>query len=312
VNISSATTSAPASTAPTAALRTLYVPGHGYLKMSLDIQVTSTRRTISTASTQNGRTLTRLLTDLLAGEAVLLLAEPAGAAARGLHADRDLAAIHRTGLAGQLTPDEVAVPAAALTALLPNGRSVARELLRRAGGSATAFVAAYARMLLPPLLRLVTRHGIALEAHLQNCLPVFCTGGHPRRLALRDLAGMRVHPGRLAARGHRLTLWPGSVIVTDDPDTLRAKLAYTGLQAHLGELVRHFAVADLLDESTTWHAIRSIVDNVYDELGADSPHAAADHAFFTAPTVATKALVRMRLGGGGDVHVPVDNPLHAR
>jgi siderophore synthetase component len=301
---------APLPAAPTAALRTLYAPGHGYLKLSLDIQVTSTRRTISTASTRNGRALTGLLTDLLGGEAVFLLAEPAGGAARELAADRDLAAIHRTGLAGRLADDEVAVPAAALTALLPNGRSVARELLRRVGGSATAFVVAYARLLLPPLLRLVTRHGIAVEAHLQNCLPVFSTGGAPRRLALRDLAGLRVHPGRLAARGHRLALWPGSVIVTTDPDALRAKLAYTSLQAHLGELVRHFAVAELLDESTTWRAIRSIVDNVYDDLRADNPHAAADHAFFTAPTVAHKALVRMRLGGAGDRYVPVDNPLH--
>jgi hypothetical protein len=54
------------------------------------------------------------------------------------------------------------------------------------------------------------------------------------------------------------------------------------------------------------------VDDVYDALRADSPHAAADHAFYTAPTVAHKALVRMRLGSAGDVYVPVDNPLHRR
>ncbi len=47
--------------APTAALRTLLVPpmtgGARYLKLSLDIQVTSTRRTISVASTRNGPAL---------------------------------------------------------------------------------------------------------------------------------------------------------------------------------------------------------------------------------------------------------------
>ena len=31
---------------------------------------------------------------------------------------------------------------------------------------------------------------------------------------------------------------------------------------------------------------------------------------FTAPTVAHKALVRMRLSGAGDVYIPVRNPLH--
>jgi hypothetical protein len=36
-----------------------------------------------------------------------------------------------------------------------------------------------------------------------------------------------------------------------------------------------------------------------------------DHAAFTAARVPHKALVRMRLAGSGDLHVPVPNPLHA-
>src|SRR5262249_18639095 len=50
--------------APTASLRTLLLPPGSpsrYLKLSLDIQVTSTRRTISVASTRNGPVLSRLL-----------------------------------------------------------------------------------------------------------------------------------------------------------------------------------------------------------------------------------------------------------
>ena len=47
---------------PTAALRTLWVPSLGeYFKVSLDIQVTSTRRSISIASTRNGPAVSRLL-----------------------------------------------------------------------------------------------------------------------------------------------------------------------------------------------------------------------------------------------------------
>jgi hypothetical protein len=59
----------------------------------------------------------------------------------------------------------------------------------------------------------------------------------PHRLAVRDFAGLRLHPGRLAAAGHEVALWPGSVVGTGDPTVLRAKIGYTLFQAHLGELI---------------------------------------------------------------------------
>ncbi|WP_243755208.1 IucA/IucC family C-terminal-domain containing protein [Paractinoplanes brasiliensis] len=143
----------------------------------------------------------------------------------------------------------------------------------------------------------LTAQGIALEAHLQNCLPTFIDG-RPHRLALRDFAGLRLHPPRLAAAGHTINLWPGSVVATTDLDTFRAKIGYTLFQAHLGELVLHLP----LDETDAWRIIRGIVD---EHVTGD------DHTAFTAPAVPHKALVRMRLAGDGDIYVPVRNPLHA-
>jgi D-ornithine---citrate ligase len=313
--------------APTAALRTLLldpVPGRPrrYLKVSLDIQVTSTRRTISVASTRNGPVLSGLLQKLFADEPrLLLLEEEAGAAALIGPRQRDLAAIVRRGLDGRLRPGEVAVPGGALYATSPlTGGSVLAELvdrdafnhrIRNRAAAAERFVRRYARLLLPPLLRLATRHGIAIEAHLQNCVLLFHEGA-PRRLALRDFAGLRIHRPRLEARGHAVTLWPGSVIATDDADVMRAKLAYTALQAHLGELIIHLVASHGLDEETAWRSVRTVIDAEYDLLRADpavARDAEADHAFFTAPTVPHKALVRMRLRDSGDVYVPVRNPL---
>jgi len=155
------------------------------------------------------------------------------------------------------------------------------------------------------VVTLAARYGIGFEAHLQNCLPTF-KDGRPHRIVFRDFAGLRLHPGRLEAAGHRVSLWPGSVVVTDDLDVMRAKVAYTALQAHLGELVIRLD----LDEGDAWREVRAALDEAYDPLMA-SPDARADHAFLTAPRVPHKALVRMRLAGGGDVYVPVQNPLHA-
>jgi siderophore synthetase component len=322
---------------PTAALRTLLLPPTAdgqrlYAKVSLDIQVTSTRRSISTASTRNGPALSALLHRLVAddpdGHRLLLLTETAGASVPA-GTGRDMSAILRTGLTGHLGTGEQraggerAVPGGALPAVDPaTGRTVlaglvtayARSTGRRDDAAAAgAFLHAYARLLLPPLLRLTTRHGIALEAHLQNCLPTF-VGGVPHRLAVRDFAGLRVHRPRLAAAGWRVPLWPGSVVGTDDDQVLRAKIGYTALQAHLGELVIRLGESHDLDEDRAWRTVRAVVDQTYAPLYTDPAvraAAAADHAALTAPTVAHKALVRMRLGGTGDTYLPVRNPLHA-
>jgi siderophore synthetase component len=282
---------------PTAALRTLLLPPaadgtRGYLKVSLDIQVTSTRRSISVASTRNGAAVSALLHRLVAddpgGDRLILMAETAGAAVP-VGSGRDLSAIRRDGLTGRLHPGEQAVPGGALPFLLD-------ELVT---GDPAQWFREYAELLLPPLLRLTAR-GVALEAHLQNCLPTF-VGGRPYRLALRDFAGLRLHRPRLAAAGHDIALWPGSVVGTDDADLFRAKIGYTAFQAHLGELVIRLGESHGLDEALAWRIVRSVVDE---------SSSGEDHAAFTAPLVAHKALVRMRLEGGGDIYVPVRNPLH--
>jgi siderophore synthetase component len=292
---------------PTTALRTVLlepdVTGtRRYLKLSLDIQVTSTRRSISVASTRNGPAISAWLHRRLAGdERVLLFPEVAGAAVRTPDGrSRDLSVIVRDGLAGRLEPGEVAVPGAALTARLDGERTPLDALLSRHPAGPLEFLGDYARLLLPPLLRLA-RAGVGLEAHLQNSVPTF-RDGVPHRIAFRDFAGLRLHLPRL--RGE-LTLWPGSVVGTDDADVVRAKLGYTAVQSQLGELVRHLVDRYGAAERDAWRQVRAVLDDAVPGAGADP----ADHAFLTAPYVPHKALVRMRLAGAGDRYVPVQNPL---
>jgi hypothetical protein len=303
---------------PTAALRTVLLPPGSdglrrYLKVSLDIQVTSTRRSISVASTRNGPAVSALLHRMVAGDPdgdrLILLAETDGAAVPA-GSGRDMSAILRDALTGRLAAGERAVPGSALPVVDPaTGRTVLAGLVDASGGGAAPWLRAYARLLLPPLLRLTVR-GVALEAHLQNCLPTF-VGGRPHRLVVRDFAGLRLHPRRLAAQGLGVGLWPGSVVGTGDEGVLRAKIGYTALQAHLGELVIRLGESHGLAEDEAWRVIRAVVDETYDGLGGD-PAARRDHAALTAARVPHKALVRMRLAGGGDTYLPVRNPLHAR
>ncbi|HEX5740204.1 MAG TPA: IucA/IucC family protein [Pilimelia sp.] len=299
---------------PTLAVRTLLLAGPArYLKLSLDVQITSTRRTISAASAHNGPRLSTVLAKILdgdpAGERALVLEEPAGAAVPGVGDGRAASAIVRDAVAGRLVAGERVWPAAALPAVGPDGRAVVASLVDRfaarygygdAAAAGAAFLVRYARLLLTPVLRLAARYGVGLEAHLQNCLPTFVDGA-PHRMVFRDLAGLRVHRGRLAAAGLACALHPASVVGTDDVGVLRAKVGYTAFQAHLAEVVRQVVDSHGVEEAAVWAAVRELVDDI---AGGD-----VDHGAWTAPTMPHKALVRMRLQGSGDVYVPVPNPL---
>ena len=323
---------------PTAALRTLLTrPAPGgrrfHVKTALDVQVTSTRRTISAQTATNGPVFSALLDRVVADDPalsarVVLVPELAGASYQG---DRSLSALVRADLTERLRPGEVAVPGCALYAGSPldgdRRRGVLAELVDRYAAhreeprpelAALLFLGEYASVLLGATLRLMTGYGIGLEAHLQNTIPIFLDGV-PTRVAFRDWGGMRVHLPRLARRGHRPDLRPGSLTVTDDVAVLRAKVAYTALQAHLGEIVVGLARWHGADERACWTRVQAVVDRIHAEMAGHAQRVgdvalardvAADADWLTGPTLPHKALVTMRLHpDGGDRYVPVPNPL---
>ncbi len=156
----------------------------------------------------------------------------------------------------------------------------------------------YVELLVPPALRLCTAHGVALEMHLQNTLVVHRRG----RLCgfiVRDLGGIRIHRGRLAAAGHAPDLAAHSFIVTDDLAETQTKLAHTLIHAHLGTV---FAwAADLLhvDEGALWAHTRGVLDDTFAAWSRAEPRltsaCAEDRAALLAPVVQAKALLRMRI-----------------
>ncbi|HEX5496545.1 MAG TPA: IucA/IucC family protein [Mycobacteriales bacterium] len=324
---------------PTVALRTLLTEPapdgrRFFVKTALDVQITSTRRTISVQTAANGPMFSALLERIAAAEPalsdrVVLLPELAGASYRD---DRSLTALVRADLAGRLRPGEVAVPGCALYARSPLGsgrRTVLAELVDRYAAhrgeirrdvAALRFLDDYASVLLGATVRLMVKYGIGLEAHLQNTVPTF-VAGVPARVAFRDWGGMRVHLPRLARRGHRPAVRAGSLTVTRDIAVTRAKFAYTVLQNHLGEIVIGLAGSHRAGEAAGWERIGAVLGRVLAGLAAEAERdgdadlardVAADTRVLRAPSLPHKALVTMRLHpDGGDRYVPVPNPLRA-
>lgn len=325
---------------PTASVRTLLTErsptGQRWLvKTALDIIIGSTRRSISAHTTSNGPVYSQLLRRIIDDEPALtdrivLLDELAGASyrPRGDETDPDrwarvLSALVRNDISAYLSPGELPMPACALLAHSPvTGQSLLVELLTRYtmargepdfGVSGLHFVDEYIALLLPVSVILMTKYGIGVEAHLQNCVFTF-VDGVPNRLILRDWGGMRIYPPRLRQRGLQLDLRPGAVTVTDDVHVMRAKVIYTVLSNHLGEVIAHLVARCGVDPRAAWQRIRAAVEGLFADLDADPAvreNVTADQAVLLAPTLPIKAFVRMRLDpGGGDQYVPVRNPLH--
>ncbi len=192
-------------------------------------------------------------------------------------------------------------------------RTLLHELVAGHGGDPRALLRDYVDRLLPPVLRLFTAHGVALEAHLQNTLAVV-DRGRLLGFVVRDLGGLRVHRGRLLAAGHHLSFEPGSFIVTDDLAEARDKLAHTLFHAHLAALFR-WAEADLaVPAAEGWALARAALLRALAAWRRDPALLAAcddDRAALLAPRARAKALFTMRLGDRSSdyAYVDLDNPL---
>ncbi|MGC0417203.1 IucA/IucC family protein [Embleya sp. AB8] len=327
---------------PTSSIRTLVTidPGRDgerlTLKLALDVQLTGGRRTISPATTRNSPRLGPLLRRLLAAEprttgrvdfvpelAGVAFDPPEGPSGPPIR-HRGLSALLRPDPAGGLRPGETMVSGVTLLARSPvtghplltdvvNARATADGIAPSA--AALAFLREYGDLLCSAALPLLWRHGIAIEAHLQNTLLVL-RRPDPIRLVLRDSGGLRLHPGRFGETGSDFTPHPGSLTVTEHIEEVRAKLCHAVIHANLGILIDRLRQEFRLPAPTPWDVVRAVVEEIRADVSSSATpglagRVAQDTAALLGPHLPQKALVTMRLfPGRGDIYLPQPNPLH--
>jgi siderophore synthetase component len=314
---------------------------HPHCKLAIPVQTTNVVRTLSPQAVANGPRVTavvRAIERRESFETLGLLAEPAATCYHppgGPHPSgeafddaRHLSGLVRTPPEAHplVTDTTVPVVASSLVADSPaSGRPLVCDLIDRYGehaatastaDAALAFVADYARVVVPEQLRLLCTYGIALESHLQNSLIVFdVEDARPVATLVRDLGGIRVHRDRLAERGFSLEPYPESDLEADGDADLHRKLYYALFQNHLAELVATVGHELGVDERACWRLIREQCERGFERIraAADAPEARIrrdERALFAEPTV-HKALTAMRLRGKRHEYVTSDvsNPL---
>ncbi|MGK5681500.1 IucA/IucC family protein [Actinoplanes sp. URMC 104] len=272
---------------PLMSLRTVApLDGGPHVKTAVDVQMTSAVRTVSPAAVHNGPLLSRLLRRLTADLPVDILAETAaGAVLVDGAPQRHLAHVVRE--APRLRPDELAVPLAAVPALITPD-------------DPDRWMSDLSGLLFGPVTTVLAR-GVALEAHGQNTLVVL-RGGRPRRILYRDLGGVRVSARRLRDAGVEAPALHGD-LPSDDPAELRTKLAAAAFGTVAAELIAAFARTRGADPHRLW----GIVARAVRATGtADAPHLLTD-------PLPVKATTAMRLAAHplDDLWATIPNPMAA-
>ncbi|MET9604350.1 IucA/IucC family protein [Streptomyces sp. NPDC006512] len=273
---------------PTASIRTVYAPDPEadlFAKFSLDVRITNDVRRLWRHDLLRLRRVDAAVEAGFAG-----LRTRTGSNAVWLRdlgyrtasfAFEELAVLVRDGLRAAVVPGATPLLAAALAEGFPCGApagAVAPE----------AWWRAYLRHVVPPVLDLFARHGIVLEAHLQNCLVAVDGRGMPVQALFRDAEGVKL---------------PGDVPRED----AWQRLVYCLVVNHLAEIAGILAERHPQCAGSVWPAVRE------EFLRYDAAYGLPEIAgLLTAAGLPAKTnlLLRWTRADGADArYLPLPNPL---
>lgn len=291
---------------PTASIRTLYVPGSGsgsgsgrgadaagtagaaagdlFVKFSLDVRITNDVRRLWRHD------LLKLRRTDAAVEAGFAELRRSGSSAAWLpdrgyrtasFAFEELAVLVRDGLAAHAEPGVTPLLAAALAEGYPGSPLAATA-------DPAGWWRAYLRQVVPPVLHLFARHGVVLEAHLQNTLVAVDAQGVPAQALFRDAEGVKLLPDL-------------------DREAAWQRLVYCLVVNHLTEVAGALAQSHPEAAGDLWPAARA----EFRRFGAahDLPEIAALLAAPSLPAKTNLLLRWTRADGADSRYLPLPNPL---
>ncbi|MFD4568524.1 IucA/IucC family protein [Streptomyces sp. NPDC058467] len=265
---------------PTAAIRTLYAPEDDlFVKFSLDVRITNDIRRLWRHDLLKMRR-----TDKATATAFAAVPGPAAWLADRAYRTADfafeeLAVLVRDGLRDHLVPGATPLLAAALVEGFDGSPLDGLT-------DPSAWWAAYLRQVVPPVLEAFARHGVVVEAHVQNTVVAVDAEGMPVQALFRDAEGVKLLPGVTREAG-----WE--------------RLVYCLVVNHLTELAA--LLAERHPGMDPWPAVRRELIRYDTERGL--PEIAG---LLSSPTLPGKTNLLLRWTGadGADArYVPLPNPL---
>jgi siderophore synthetase component len=274
----------------TQSLRTLMNdrdPRKAHLKLPMSLVNTSSLRTFEAPLVLPAPRISDWLSEVVASDRffrnsapLVILKEYAAALYHPVDADErkegELGCIWRESVHSALRPGEAALPFNALSMIEGDGRPFIDPLIRRFG--IERWLWRLLEATIPPVWRLLERHGIAIEAHAQNLILIH-QDGWPLRLVARDFH-------------ESLERLPGDTI-----ESLRELFMDTVFIYNLVELERLLRHEYGFSEATFWGMAGSFMTGTGHRT----------------PRLTTESLMRKKLYGSraDEFHHEVANPFHS-
>lgn len=318
-----------------------------HIKLSTNVHITGEIRTLSEQTTHNGPLMTRILNDILEKDVIFKsYASTIIDEVTGIHfyneqdevdyqteRSEQLGTLFRKNIY-QMIPQEVTpmIPSSLVATYPFNNESPIVTLIKRYQSaaslsnfesSAKSWIETYSKALLGLVIPLVTKYGIALEAHLQNAIATFRKDGLLDTMYIRDFEGLRIDKVQLNEMGYSTSHFhEKSRILTDSKTSVFNKAFYSTVQNHLGELILTISKAsnDSNLERHMWYIVRDVLDNIFDQLvlsthksnqvNENRINEIKDTMF--APCIDYKCVTTMRLEDEAHhyTYIKVNNPLY--
>ncbi len=318
-----------------------------HIKLSTNVHITGEIRTLSEQTTHNGPLMTRILNDILEKDIIFksyastIIDEVAGIHFYNVQDEADyqterseqLGTLFRKNIY-QMIPQEVTpmIPSSLVATYPFNNESPIVTLIKRYQlaaslsdfeSSAKSWIETYSKALLGLVIPLVTKYGIALEAHLQNAIATFRKDGLLDTMYIRDFEGLRIDKAQLNEMGYSTSHFHEKLrILTDSKTSVFNKAFYSTVQNHLGELILTISKAsnDSNLERHMWYIVRDVLDNIFDQLvllthksnqvNENRINEIKDTMF--APFIDYKCVTTMRLEDEAHhyTYIKVNNPLY--
>lgn len=297
---------------PTSSVRTVWLPHQNlFLKLSLNIRITNfirnnpseqIRRALDASLALSllpqyifGQSTFRILPEL-ASQTLKLPDEALRAACAVLY--RQAMPVTesesvQTIVAVLEEPANGEIPLLALLRLSAKGKSLSEKLIR-------LWWKCYLDVTLLPLLHLFLKHGISLEAHLQNTLIAFHEGW-PSRGYVRDMEGASISRTRFQFSDHL----PDDSPVLYPEEQAWHRFQYYVLVNHIGHVAACLARTGLTTETVLWRDITSMLRSFDDPL---------IDQLLTQPTLPAKAnmLSSFQQQGECPSWIEIPNPMIAK
>ncbi|PPQ77137.1 hypothetical protein CVT25_010831 [Psilocybe cyanescens] len=217
------------------------------LKLAVGVKISSSLRTISHFTANFGPRFSEEVVPRLAVNSAILSVELESSSAAFCSDDPEISKHFTAVIRDEYKPcsGEAVIVCAALLetghANVPTGISAVQHTFKLdTEEKRVSFLDKYIQIACEALLPALVENGVAFEAHAQNVLARFdIATGELRGFVIRDLGGLRIHPGTLRnSTGVDFQFLPGHCVATKTLEEIYPKFYHTFVHNHIQRLTR--------------------------------------------------------------------------